>query len=161
MKNQLATPQFRIFFAIQQAVLLQKNLDTRLQIYVRTSLPETLKLSGSFSAFVLLLSSFLQLSARSYDQKQQKLVFVTTDLINQNIILKITAGGSLLQAKTNLALNENLVIADETKQQLSESIQAVQRSFRGNFELISFPDRGSQIIVTLPTQTDSQNHDRS
>lgn len=162
MENLLHTPQFRIFFAIQQAVLLQKNLDLKLQIYVRTSVPETLRIPGSFSSFVLLLSSFIQLSARSYQETQlQRLVFITTDLLNQKIIMRITAGGSLLQSSANAVLNDSPQFPGETQQLLSESIKIVQHDFHGSFELVNFPQRGMQVVVTLPTQIGTQSRGRS
>ena len=162
MENFHHSPQFRVFFAVQQAVLLQKSTDQRLQIYARTSLPETLKLRGSFTGFVLLLSSFIQLSARSYQDSQlQKLVFVTTDLIEQKIILKITAGGSFWRPATDAVLNDAAQLPSETRQLLSESIRVVQQDFLGNFELVSFPQRGTQVILTFPTQIGNQSHGTS
>lgn len=162
MENLHLSPQFRVFFAIQQAVLLQKNTDPHLQIYARTSLPEALKLRGSFTSFVLLLSSFMHLGARSYQEGQlQKLIFVTTDLLEQKIILKITAGGSFWRPDTEAVLNEAAQLPSETRQQLSESIRAVQQDFRGSFELINFPQRGTQVILSFPTQIGSQSHGTS
>lgn len=119
-------------------------------------------LRGSFTAFVLLLSSFLQLSARSYQEgQQQKLIFVTTDLVASKICLKITAGGSFLSTATPTLLSDASTQQLESQQLLTESIQSVKRDFRGSFELLHFPERGSQIILWLPTQNDTRNHGRS
>lgn len=157
--EQLQHPQFRVFFAVQQAVLWQKSLNPTLQIFCRGSIPQELKLGGSFSSFVVVLRNLIQLALRTYTgSAAQRLVFITTDVTDSQLVVRITAGGGGFKFGTSEAISES---SQAQPHLLTESIRLIETQFSGHFELKTFSQRGVQAIIKLPTQTDNQNHDRS
>lgn len=156
------SPSFRIYFALQQAVLLEKARTTQAQIFSRFSLPAELRLTGSFTQFVTLVSRLIKLSLDSYPATSpNRLVFVTADYLAEQLTLRITDGGSGLRYQTGQMLGDKTHDQRPTSQRaLAEAELITQSAFHGQLFVRSFPQRGTQVTLQLPIPTYNQNLDR-
>ncbi|HCC84112.1 MAG TPA: hypothetical protein DEP87_00270 [Candidatus Pacebacteria bacterium] len=155
---------FRVYFALQQAVLLEKSRGAQNQIFCRLSIPEELQISGSFTSFVSLLSQLIGLGIHSYcPNVHQKLVFVTADWRATELTIRITDGGSGLRYQTSIQMsdggNKNGAIRPQLI--LLQAERLIHRNFHGSLSLRSFSNRGTQVTLKLPVPSDSQNLDKS
>jgi hypothetical protein len=160
----IPSPQFRVYFALQQAVLLEKARTTQAQVFSRFSLPQELRLAGSFTLFVTLLSQLIRLGLNSYPvTAANRLVFVTADYLADQLTIRITDGGSGLRYQTTSRLGDT--VTDHTRltpqRILTEAELITRGSFHGQLSIRSFQHRGTQLTLELPVPTDSQIPGRS
>lgn len=162
--SSLPSPQFRIYFALQQAVLLEKARTTQAQIFSRFSVPKELHLTGSFTKFVSLVSQLIRLSLNSYPVTvANRLTFVTADYLANQLTIKITDGGSGLRYQTVHMLSDKTTDQGQFKPQrvLAEAELMTHSAFQGQLFVSSFPQRGTQVTLHLPVPTYTQTPDKS
>jgi len=159
----IVIPQFRIYFALQQAVVLAKARTTQAQVFSRFSIPSELRLRGSFTQFVTLIGQLIKLSISSYQQTAaHRLVFVTADYLVNQLTIRVTDGGSGLRYQTGKLLGDKTLHSHSTPQRiLAETELTVRSVFRGQLLVKTFPQRGTQVTIQLPVPTYTQTPDTS
>lgn len=152
---------FRVFFALQHVVLLEKSRISQGQIFARLDIPTELRLRGRFSLFVSLLSSLIRQGLASYPAASaNRLVFVTADYASRQLTLRITDGGSGLRYQNRLHLNDSTVTSVSLFKSLSQLEKLINTNFSGQIEIHNFTKRGTQVTIKLPAPTDSQILDK-
>jgi len=160
--NHLSAPSFRIYFALQQVILLEKARFTQGQIFARYSIPTELRLFGSFSGFTSLVSSLIRQGLNSYPvASANRLVFVTADYSANELTVRITDGGSGLRYQTKSYLRESSQYLPDQIKSLNQLEKTMKYQFRGEITIHNFTTRGTQVTLKFPVPSDSQTRDKS
>lgn len=154
----LNQPNFRIYFALQQVVLMEKARISQGQIFARFDIPTELRLVGKFSIFVDLFTTLIRQSLTSYPMTAvNRLVFITADHQNNQLTLRVTDGGSGLRYQNRQLLRETSNYLTTNFKSLAQLEKILWINFKGKIELHNFATKGTQATITLPAPICNQN----
>jgi phosphoglycerate-specific signal transduction histidine kinase len=157
-----SSPTFRIYFALQQAILLSKAQTQPAQIFSRISMPTELFCTGSFSLFVQVLTQLIFKGLQAYGlTNTNKLVFVTADYQLPYLRIKITDGGSALRYQVSGKLLRDTTLPIGHYRSFTTLTAVIKHKFNGELTARSFGSKGTQVTIELPVPSDTQNHDKS
>lgn len=157
----LEQPNFRVYFGLQQTVLMEKARTQFGQIFTRFDIPIELRLFGKFSLFTNLITTLIRQSLASYPvASANRLVFVTADYFQAYLTIRITDGGSGLRYQNRQLLRDSSATNNEVKS-LSQLERLVKTYFQGEVEIHTFASRGTQVTLKLPVPTYNRNLDKS
>lgn len=157
----LAEPNFRVYFGLQQTILMEKARMQFGQIFSRIDIPSELRLFGKFSIFTSLLTTLIRQSLASYPaNRPNRLVFITADYQTPELTVRITDGGSGLRYQNRQMLRDIAASSIESKS-LSQLEKLIKINFKGQVEIHNFAHKGTQVTLKFPAPTYNRNLDRS
>jgi|GEM_PF-6560470 len=157
----LVKPSFRIFFALQQVILMEKARVQFGQIFSRIDIPAELRLFGKFSIFTDLLATLIRQGLASYPaQSTNRLVFITADFQAPELTVRVTDGGSGLRYQ-NRHLLRDIAATSTNSKSLPQLEKLIKTNFNGQVEIHNFAHKGTQVTLKFPAPNYNQSLGKS